>query len=170
MTWVLVVGALAVLAAQGVAARNGLRAATGRGHLLQDPSAAFPFCKCDRSPSSSPWRAAINTVVPAPEVGGERVSLSLYADPSLPCVRSLHKLKLRVGSQAATEYYRGVFKAKNIFWQVGTSGSLQGSTVFEGTMVADQSITSGTGATVHGRLLARIASVTMQSAEFSLPA
>ncbi|KAG1672927.1 hypothetical protein FOA52_012372 [Chlamydomonas sp. UWO 241] len=120
MTWVLVVGALAALAAQGDAARNDLRSATGR-HLLQDPSAAFPFCKCDRSPYSSPWRAAIDTVVPAPEVGGERVSLSLYADPSLPCVRPMHKLEFRVGSQAATEYYRGVFKDVSIGGRATTS-------------------------------------------------
>ncbi|KAG1667958.1 hypothetical protein FOA52_008330 [Chlamydomonas sp. UWO 241] len=63
----------------------------------------------------------------------------------------------------------GGAQAKNIFWQVGSSGNLQASTVFEGTMMADQSITSGTGTTVHGRILARIASVTMQSADFSLP-
>ncbi|KAG1673747.1 hypothetical protein FOA52_002316 [Chlamydomonas sp. UWO 241] len=64
----------------------------------------------------------------------------------------------------------GDAQAKNIFWQVGTSGNLAGNTVFEGTMMADQSITSQTGATVHGRVLARIASVTMMSATFSLPA
>ncbi|KAG1663909.1 hypothetical protein FOA52_002672 [Chlamydomonas sp. UWO 241] len=61
-------------------------------------------------------------------------------------------------------------QARNIFWQVGTSGHLMGATVFQGTMMADQSITSGTGAVVHGRLLARIAAVTMMSAVFSLPA
>nr|AGC91916.1 ice-binding protein isoform 3 [Chlamydomonas raudensis] len=64
----------------------------------------------------------------------------------------------------------GGAQAKNIFWQVGTSANLEGNTVMEGTLMADQSITSQTGATVNGRVLARIASVTMISATFSLPA
>ncbi|KAG1681144.1 hypothetical protein FOA52_015587 [Chlamydomonas sp. UWO 241] len=63
----------------------------------------------------------------------------------------------------------GGTQAKNVFWQVGTSATLMGSTVLEGTMMADQSITSGTGAVLNGRVLARIASVTMESAVFSLP-
>ncbi|KAG1666682.1 hypothetical protein FOA52_013594 [Chlamydomonas sp. UWO 241] len=59
--------------------------------------------------------------------------------------------------------------ADNIFWQAGSSASLYGSSVFEGTMMADQTTTSVTDAIVHGRILARIASVTMDSAKFSLP-
>ncbi|KAG1671063.1 hypothetical protein FOA52_000734 [Chlamydomonas sp. UWO 241] len=61
-------------------------------------------------------------------------------------------------------------QAKNIFWQVGTSATLMDKSVLYGTILADQSITSGTGAVIHGRALARIASVTMESAVFSLPA
>ncbi|KAG1656748.1 hypothetical protein FOA52_009124 [Chlamydomonas sp. UWO 241] len=63
----------------------------------------------------------------------------------------------------------GSANAKNIFWQVGTSATLMGDTVLEGTMMADQSITSGSRAVVNGRVLARIASVTMESAVFHLP-
>ncbi|KAG1679618.1 hypothetical protein FOA52_006135 [Chlamydomonas sp. UWO 241] len=59
--------------------------------------------------------------------------------------------------------------ASNIFWQVGTSATLMSSTVLEGTMMADQSITSQAGAVVNGRVLAREASVTMLAAVFTLP-
>jgi hypothetical protein len=53
----------------------------------------------------------------------------------------------------------GGAKASNIFWQVGSSATLGTTSIFKGTIMADQSITLNTGATVEGRLLARIAAV-----------
>jgi predicted acyltransferase (DUF342 family) len=55
----------------------------------------------------------------------------------------------------------GGAKASNIFWQVGTSATLGTTSVFKGNIMADQSISLNTGATVEGRLLARIAAITM---------
>ncbi|KAG1655805.1 hypothetical protein FOA52_003678 [Chlamydomonas sp. UWO 241] len=66
--------------------------------------------------------------------------------------------------------YPGLYKSTvgNVFWQVGTSGTLGAGSVLEGTMLADQSVTSGINAVVHGRVLARIAAVTMMFAEYLL--
>ena len=53
----------------------------------------------------------------------------------------------------------GGAQAKNIFWQVGTSAVLGTSSVFKGTILADQSITMNTSSTMEGRALAFTASV-----------
>jgi hypothetical protein len=49
----------------------------------------------------------------------------------------------------------------NVFWQVGTSATLGAASVFRGTTMADQSISLGNAVTVDGRMLARVASVTL---------
>jgi hypothetical protein len=64
----------------------------------------------------------------------------------------------------------GGAKASNVFWQVGTSATLGTTTAFKGTIMADQSITLANGATLDGRILARIASDTMDSNIITIPA
>jgi hypothetical protein len=64
----------------------------------------------------------------------------------------------------------GGAKASNIFWQVGTSATLGTTSVFKGTIMADQSISLNTGATVEGRLVARIGAVTLAGNTIVKPA
>jgi hypothetical protein len=59
--------------------------------------------------------------------------------------------------------------AANIFWQVGTSAALGTTTQFKGTIMADQSVSLATGATLDGRALARIGAVTLDANTITTP-
>lgn len=63
----------------------------------------------------------------------------------------------------------GGAQASNIFWQVGTSATLGTTSIFKGNILADQSITLNTGATLEGRAMARIAGVTMGANAITTP-
>jgi hypothetical protein len=54
-------------------------------------------------------------------------------------------------------------QAANIFWQVGSSAVLGTTSIFEGTILAQASITLTTGASLDGRALARTGAVTLDS-------
>ncbi len=60
-------------------------------------------------------------------------------------------------------------RAANVFWQVGSSATFGAAAVIVGNFMADQSITIGTGASLEGRALARIASVTLAGNVITLP-
>jgi hypothetical protein len=59
--------------------------------------------------------------------------------------------------------------AHNVFWQVGSSATLGTTTTFAGTIMAQASITLGTGAILNGRALARAGAVTMDSNPVNVP-
>jgi hypothetical protein len=63
----------------------------------------------------------------------------------------------------------GGAKSTNVFWQVGSSATLGTSSVFKGTIMANQSITLNTGATLNGRALARIGAVTLAGNAVVMP-
>ncbi len=54
-------------------------------------------------------------------------------------------------------------KSENVYWKVGSSATLGTNTHFEGTILAQASITATTGSTVKGRLLALDGAVTVDS-------
>lgn len=60
-------------------------------------------------------------------------------------------------------------QACNVFWQVGTSATLDTTTTFAGTILALDSITLNTGANVDGRVLARNAAVTFDDNDVTVP-
>ena len=64
----------------------------------------------------------------------------------------------------------GGAKSANVFWQVGTSATFGSTSSFQGTVMADQAITMNSGATINGRVLARIAAVALDSNVIVKPA
>jgi hypothetical protein len=65
--------------------------------------------------------------------------------------------------------FKGIFVNVNtqthlsfhIFWQVGSSATFGTTSVFKGTVLAMQSITFDTGASLNGRAMARTGAVVM---------
>ena len=63
----------------------------------------------------------------------------------------------------------GGSRARNVYWQVGSSATLGTGTAFKGNIVALTSISLGTGASLSGRALARNGAVTMDDNAISMP-
>lgn len=76
---------------------------------------------------------------------------------------------LTTGSSAAVRVINGA-RGCNTFWQVGSSATLGSTSVFQGTILADQSITLNTGATLNGRALAHIGAVSLDANTVVRPA
>lgn len=73
---------------------------------------------------------------------------------------------IQIASTLTTTSGRKVFlsggaQAKNIFWQVGSSATFGTTSAFKGTIMAMQSITFNTGASLDGQALARTGAVIM---------
>ncbi|WP_394769405.1 ice-binding family protein [Lacisediminihabitans sp.] len=63
----------------------------------------------------------------------------------------------------------GGASACNVFWQVGSSATIGTAADFVGTVMAAQSVTATTGATIQGRLLARTGAVTLDDNVITAP-
>jgi hypothetical protein len=57
----------------------------------------------------------------------------------------------------------------DVFWELGSSGTLGTGSTFAGTIMAQASISLGTGATLNGRALARTGAVTLDSNPVIVP-
>jgi hypothetical protein len=63
----------------------------------------------------------------------------------------------------------GGAQSANVFWQVGSSATIGTTSGMKGNILADQSISIETGATLDGRALARNAAVTLQGNALTVP-
>ena len=75
---------------------------------------------------------------------------------------------LTTASNAAVTLIGGAL-ARNVYWKVASSATLGSGTAFKGNIVALQSVTLNTGATLQGRALARNGAVTLDSNAITLP-
>jgi hypothetical protein len=69
---------------------------------------------------------------------------------------------LITGSNTTVQLINGA-QACNVFWQVGSSATLGTGTTFVGTIMASETITANTAATIHGRLLAQTGAVNLDT-------
>ena len=73
------------------------------------------------------------------------------------------------GAPASQVLLTGGALPKNVFWQLGSSGTLGTFSLFQGTIMAQASITINNGATLNGRALARTGAVTLNSNQVNVP-
>lgn len=95
------------------------------------------------------------------------LTLDAGGDPNAVYIFQMaSSLNTAAGSQVILS---GGASAANIFWQVGSSATLGTTSVFKGTIMADQSISLATGASLEGRALARIGAVTLDASNITVP-
>jgi hypothetical protein len=120
----------------------------------------------------------------AEDIGGRTFSPGVYSSPSSLFITGTVTLDgggdpnavfiFKAGSTLVTAAGKGnsIVKltngaqAGNVFWWVGSSATIETYSDFSGTIMADQSITVKTGATVKGRALALVAAVTLDTNNF----
>jgi len=75
---------------------------------------------------------------------------------------------LTTGS-GSTILFTGGAQECNVFWRVGSSATLGTGSRFAGTLIAQAAVSANTSATIHGRLFAQTAAVTLDSNVFTAP-
>jgi len=133
--------------------------------------------------------AAAGGAVLTADIGGQTLAPGVYkttsAQPSLAITGNLtlagsgvyifqvvSTLTTAAGSSsvpASQVILSGGATAHDVFWQVGSSATLGTFSNFAGTIMANASITATNGATINGRLLARTATVTLNSNPITVP-
>jgi hypothetical protein len=89
------------------------------------------------------------------------VTLDAQGDPNAVFIFQIGST-LTTGSNTSVSLINGA-QACNVFWQVGSSATLGTGTSFVGTIMAAETITANTAATIHGRLLASTAAVNLDT-------
>ena len=95
------------------------------------------------------------------------VTLDAQGDPNAVFIFQVGSTLTTLGSTQVI--LAGGAQAKNVFWQTGSSATLGTNSIFQGTIMALQSITLDTGASLTGRALARNGAVTMDTNAVTAP-
>lgn len=95
------------------------------------------------------------------------VTLDAQGDPNAVFIFQIGSMLTTLGSTQVV--LSGGAQAKNVFWQVGSSATLGTHSIFQGTILALQSITLDTGASLTGRALAINGAVTLDSNVITAP-
>ncbi len=108
------------------------------------------------------------------EITGGNLVLDAQGDPNAVWVFQMPASTLTLTATSCNVVLINGAKASNVFWQVGSSATIGGGCILEGTILADTSITLVAGAIVNGRALAGAVApsgaVTMDSNKVNPPA
>jgi len=95
------------------------------------------------------------------------VTLNAMGNPdAVFIIRTAADLTTASGSRVVLT---GGAQAKNVIWLVGTTATLGSNSIFQGTILANQSITLNSGARLTGRVLSRTGAVTLDAAIIVVP-
>jgi hypothetical protein len=101
------------------------------------------------------------------EISSGDLTLDAQGDPNAVWIFQMGStLVTTVGRQVILS---GGAQAGNIFWQVGSSATIGGSSVFKGNILAYTSVTMSAGATLDGRALARNGEVSLDANTITVP-
>lgn len=111
--------------------------------------------------SGQTFTAGVRTASSSLLLSSGSVILDAQGDPNAVFIFQVGST-LTTGSNTTVQLINGA-QACNVFWQVGSSATLGTGTHFVGTVMAAETITANTGATIHGRLLAQSAAVNLDT-------
>jgi hypothetical protein len=121
------------------------------------------------------------TLIPVVNIGGTTYTPGLYKTTAALAISSgtlyLHGKGIYIFQIASTltvangmqMVLQGGAEASDVFWQVGSSATFGIGSKVKGTVMAYASITMVTGASIHGRLFAKTAAITMDSNTITYP-
>ena len=101
------------------------------------------------------------------EISSGDLTLDALGDPNAVWIFQMASTLVTTTSRQVI--LSGGAQAANVFWQVGSSATIGGSSVFKGTILAAQSVTMDTGATLEGRALARVGAVALDANTITVP-
>ena len=107
------------------------------------------------------FTAGVRTASSSLLLSSGSVILDAQGDPNAVFIFQIGST-LITGSNTTVLLVNGA-QACNVFWQVGSSVTLGTGTHFVGTVMAAETITANTAATIHGRLLAQTAAVNLDT-------
>jgi len=107
------------------------------------------------------FTAGVRTASSSLLLSSGSVILDAQGDPNAVFIFQIGST-LITGSNTTVRLINGA-QACNVFWKVGSSATLGTGTRFVGTIMAAETITANTAATIHGRLLAQTGAVNLDT-------